>query len=312
MDFVQVTQKEFASIIKQPCYIYTSTDFNALNAYKCDCVHYLLFKDEHYRMGIIGGIKNNIFHSPFSAPFGGFSLLREDIRLTYIEDAIDSLTNWTRNHHFSGITITLPPCAHDQSQLSKYINCLYRKSFKVIKIDLSYYYNLEKFNDTYINQIWKEGRNNLRKSFVNQLTFNCCTNFNEKFIAFDIIRQNKEAHSYPLHLCFDQIIETSKIVDCDFFLVKDRHSEPIASAIVFHVSSEIVQVIYWGDLREYGNLKPMNFLSFKIFEYYKLIGKKMVDLGPSTCDSAPNYGLCAFKESIGCEITTKFSFTIRF
>ena len=32
-------------------------------------------------------------------------------------------------------------------------------------------------------------------------------------------------------------------------------------------------------------------------------------IGPSTESSIPNYGLCEFKESIGCEINQKFTFS---
>jgi hypothetical protein len=313
MEVLQVTPTQYAIVIKSPHFIYASNEFNDLNSYKCKSVHYLLLKDTHYLMGIIGGIRNKIFLSPFSAPYGGFTFLRKDIRLTYIDGALDCFLDWVKNKNLSGIYITLPPFYFSESQLSKSINCLFRKSFKLAKIDLNYYLNLEKFNEDYINQIWKEARNNLKQSFLNQLTFNYCESFEEKTVAYDIIRQNKEAKGYPLYLTFDQVIQTSKIVDCDFFLVReDTHAHPIAAAVVFHVSCEIVQVIYWGDLLEYRNLKPMNFLSYKIFEFYKKQGKKIVDLGPSTEDSVPNFGLCVFKESIGCEITPKYSFSIRF
>ena len=53
--------------------------------------------------------------------------------------------------------------------------------------------------------------------------------------------------------------------------------------------------------------RTMNFLSYKVLEYYKNTNIKYVDIGPSTEDSLPNYGLCEFKESIGCFIMPKFT-----
>lgn len=309
MEIIEVSSKEYAMIIVHTLFVYAGIEFNNLNSYKCDSVHYLLLKDIHYRMGIIGGIKNNMFLSPFSASFGGFSFLREDIRLEYIDKALDCLIEWCKNKNLSGIYLTLPPLFYNESQNPKLTNCLYRKSFKIVKIDLNYHFNLSKLDDTYINHIWKEARNNLRKAIFNNLEFKYCMSYEEKVIAYDIIRQNKESHCYTLFLDLNQIIETAKIVACDFFLVKDTNFRPIASAIVYQVSVDIVQVIYWGDLCEYRNLRAMNFLAYKIFEYYKILGKKIVDLGPSTSCSIPNYGLSVFKESIGCEITSKFSFS---
>jgi len=71
------------------------------------------------------------------------------------------------------------------------------------------------------------------------------------------------------------------------------------------VAEETVQVIYWGDLPQFSEYKTMNFLSYNIFKHYKEAGIAMIDIGPSTEDSIPNYGLCEFKESIGCDINIK-------
>lgn len=310
MQIIEVSFEEYAKIVKQHSFIFDSPEFSNLNAYKCDSVHYLLFKDGHYRAGIIGGIKNNIFLSPFSAPFGGFTFLGTDIRIEYIDNALDLLLNWVKVANLSGIYITLPPVFYGEANLSKLVNCFYRKLFTIDKIDLNHYFLLDKFRDTYINHIRKEARKNLRTSLLNHLNFSICTSLEEKVIAFDVISQNRKLLGYSLKMSFEQVMETTKIVNCDFFLVRDIHDHPVAAAIVFHVSTEIVQVIYWGDLREYFNLRPMNYLSYKVFEYYAMLGEKIVDIGTSTDDSLPNYGLCVFKESIGCDIIAKFSFSI--
>jgi acetyltransferase-like isoleucine patch superfamily enzyme/RimJ/RimL family protein N-acetyltransferase len=52
----------------------------------------------------------------------------------------------------------------------------------------------------------------------------------------------------------------------------------------------------------------MNFLAYKIFEYYSDLNYKFIDLGPSSENSVPNIGLCDFKESIGCDVTLKKKF----
>jgi lipid II:glycine glycyltransferase (peptidoglycan interpeptide bridge formation enzyme) len=109
-------------------------------------------------------------------------------------------------------------------------------------------------------------------------------------------------------MSFEQIIETIKVIPADFFIVSNKKQD-IASALVFHVSKDIVQVVYWGDLPGFSEFKSINFLSFRIFEHYKKIGKKFIDIGISTEEGIPNYGLCEFKESIGCTIFPKYKFT---
>ena len=109
-------------------------------------------------------------------------------------------------------------------------------------------------------------------------------------------------------MTWDQIQETVKVIKADFFIVQQAAGKAIAAAMVFHVAEKIVQVVYWGDLPDFAHLKTMNFLSYKVFEYYKSKEIRIIDIGPSTENSIPNFGLCEFKESIGCDITSKFSF----
>ena len=165
MEIIEASAKEYSNIISKPYHVFGGAIFNSLNTDKCGSIHYLLFRDSKYRLGIIGGIKDNIFHSPFSAPFGGFSFVSKDVRINYIDDALDSLAGWARKHHYSAIIITLPPSVYHESFLSKLTNSLFRRNFNLEKIDLNYSFALEKFSDTYINDIWHNARKNLKISF---------------------------------------------------------------------------------------------------------------------------------------------------
>jgi len=113
---------------------------------------------------------------------------------------------------------------------------------------------------------------------------------------------------YTLSLTFEEIESTIKIIPADFFVCSHLEFGNIASAIVFRIAKNIAQVIYWGDIPEYSHIKTMNFLSFKLFEFYKLANIEFVDVGTAMLDSVPNYGLCDFKESIGCNMDMKYSF----
>ena len=41
---------------------------------------------------------------------------------------------------------------------------------------------------------------------------------------------------------------------------------------------------------------------------YKEKGISLIDIGTSTVDGVPNFGLCDFKESIGCNCSPKINF----
>ncbi|MCF8380679.1 MAG: hypothetical protein K9H49_13970 [Bacteroidales bacterium] len=308
MEILEVSAKVYAEVIKTPYHNFGTSAFNDLNKNKCDQVFYLLFRKSKYRIGIIGGSREKSFYSPFSAPFGGFSFISKDIKLQYIEEAIILLKTWAREKRLLSICITLPPSIYGRSFIAKQINCFWREGFDVSNTDLSYSFNLDNFHNDYIENIWHNARKNLRISLNAGLDFQVCENEYEKKLAYYIINENRASRGYPLRMTWNQIKETIQIIQADFFLVKNNKQKAIASAIVFHISKTMIQVIYWGDLPGYSEIKPMNFLTYKVFEFYKSSGKKIVDIGPSTENSIPNYGLCEFKEGIGCQIDPKFTF----
>ncbi|MCG8431701.1 MAG: hypothetical protein MJA29_11065, partial [Candidatus Omnitrophica bacterium] len=180
--------------------------------------------------------------------------------------------------------------------------------FSIEKIDLNHAFSLDTFDSSYVQQICHNARRNLKQSFLYGLRFEWINKIELKAEAYDIIRKNRVDKGYPLRMSFEDLINTGEVIQSDFFLVRTGSGNPVASSLVFHVSSDIVQVIYWGHLLEHNGSKVMNFMSFKIFEYYKELNKKVVDIGPSTQDSLPNNGLCRFKESLGCNVSLKHTF----
>ena len=110
-------------------------------------------------------------------------------------------------------------------------------------------------------------------------------------------------------MTYEDVIGTTHVIPADFFILQHGYDD-MAAAQVFHVTDKIYQVIYWGDLRGFSSLRPMNLLAYRIFEHYHKQGIEILDIGPSTEDSIPNYGLCCFKESIGCRSSLKLSFEI--
>ncbi|GFI54142.1 hypothetical protein IMSAGC022_00753 [Alistipes sp.] len=108
-------------------------------------------------------------------------------------------------------------------------------------------------------------------------------------------------------MTWEQVKDTIAYISHDLFIL-DIDEEEVASAIVFKVTDNINQVIYWGDLPGFADKRPMNLLAYTIYEYYWHLGLGFLDIGPSTMNGIPNYGLCDFKESIGCTTSNKFIF----
>lgn len=306
MELISVSNQEYSDLVPSTIHIFNSVEFSEFNKDKVDEVYYLIFKDSKIRLSLVVGIKDKMVKSPFSAPFGGFNFVSDDIKLFQIQEALIALDNWMVEKCFQNIMITLPPFFYNQNYLTKLSNSLLLARYSIHYQDINYQFQTIKADEEYQNLIWKNARKNLKKSNTFNLAFEKLENKRGE-TAYEAIRINRMEKNIPLRMTWDQVRETSKLIPTDFFVVKSEELI-LAGAIVFYVTPEIVQVIYWGDLPAYSEYKTMNYLSYNIFIYYKKLGVKYVDIGISTEFSVPNHGLCEFKESIGCDLSLKFTF----
>lgn len=299
--------KEFSSIFDNYSHVYNTVRFTEINRSKADEIYYLAFKDTKFRLGIIIGIKNKVALSPFSSPFGGFVSTSRELSIGYFDLALDCLLDWFEFNNIKKYEVTLPPFLYSESFISKQLNSLFRKGFEIKRTDLIHYLDLVSLKTNYLESLPSNSRRNLNIAKNSNLLFFECIEFNDIRLAFEIIKLNRKEKGYPLRMNFEQITLTMKIVKSKIFAIKDSNGDLIASAFIFEPQPLIAQIIYWGALSLSNELKPMNLLAYNIFEFYKKSNFQIIDIGPSTENSMPNFGLCEFKESIGCIAGTKLN-----
>lgn len=306
MKITELSCKEFADVYR-PNHIFNSTAFAELNREKAESIRYLSFVDSHHRLGIILGERDGILRSPFSAPFGGF-ITNSPIGLIRMEEAVDLLCAYANGLNMR-LAITLQPLVYDESQLSKWVNVMMRK-LKVNHVDLNYHIDLNCISD-YERMLDRSARNHLHQAQKKNLCLKHLdsTRFQDVARVYDVIQRNHKERGFPLRMTLEQVWQTvSNVVKADFFVLEHEGTD-VAAAQVFHVTDDAAQIVYWGDIREYSALRPMNFLAFSLYNIYRNEGLRILDIGPSTENGVPNYGLCEFKENIGCSTSLKFSFT---
>lgn len=301
MEIEKVTYEKYDSIFINIAHKFNSGLFNELNSYKCEELFFLIFRDTKIRLGIILGLRKNELFSPFSAPYGGFEALKDDVKLYQIDSALITLQNWIIVNKYKGLRLIQAPYFYQPNFNFKLSNCLFRSRFEILNSEINYHFLTSKIDEKYNENIWSNARKNLNQSLLHSLVFEKIPSSDSE-VAYKIIKQNREERGFPLRLSLIQLKETEALIDIDYFIVK-KGNQIIAAAIVFQVSSKIVRVVYWGDLPSFSSYKSMNFLSFNIFKFYKENGFEFIDIGHSTVESLPNHGLCEFKESIGCDLS---------
>lgn len=308
MEIQKVDSWEYENYFPNPYHIFNSVSFSVLNEDNCCNIHYLLFKDSKVRLGIILGEKEEFLCSPFSAPFGGFSFNRNE-KIEYFEQAVILLKEYGKDYN-KLIKVTLPPVIYNSTAISKSVGALIRGGASINYLDLNYQFEVERFIN-YEKIIDRSAKKNLHNSQIIDFTFQKLQSDNEADVAraYNVIKKNREKRGFPLRMTLQAVQDTVKVIPADFFVLIYNGID-VAAAQVFHVSVGIAQVIYWGDLPEYAGLRVMNYFTYKVFEHYYSKGLKVLDIGPSTENGIPNYGLCEFKENIGCSVSMKYTFTL--
>lgn len=298
-----VDGKTYQKIIGDYKYFYNSMAFHELNRKKADEVLFFLFKGKHYKMGIAGGVINQELQFPYSAPFAMPEIIRES-RLGEMEEAIQLLDTYAQTNKMASVTFRLPPFFYDESNISKMQTVLLNEEYQIQECDLNFQFYMNN-QVQYIDILQRNAKKNLQRAQGADFDFVKCIGEIEKKRAYQVIQKNRCRKGYPLRMSWEQVQETIRITEHDIFLLNKKGKD--VAAIVFCVNKDVYQVIYWGDIDGYSEERPMNLLAENVYEFYQQKGIHVLDIGPSTENGVPNYGLCDFKESIGCQCSSKYT-----
>lgn len=304
MAWIEIDSCEYAKHFPNPHACYLRSDFNQLNASRVDAVRFFAFDKAGVRLGITVGERGNLWFSPYSAPFGGF-VCAKGVTIDEMDEAIAALPSFV-SEAGKKIEVVLAPAFYSQTFLTKCISSMFRAGFAVKHVDLNYAFN---YRDPrpYEKLLWNMARRNLK--VASKLNFDYRMESTSEGIAacYEVIRKNRAFKGYPLKMSLEAFQKTSTIVPIEYSTLY-LDGVPAAAAIVYRASPSVFQLIYWGDAPGFENARPMNMLAQKVYEHYRAEGISYLDIGPSSEDGIPNGGLCAFKESVGCEADLKYAF----
>lgn len=302
---IDVNESEYYDIFSFDPHPFISKKFIALNQHKVDRVIRLIDEKNRFSLGLILGLRDNNLLSPFSAPFGGFNFCHETICTGAIRDFIQQLRDFAKINGFNAIQITLPPNIYSETLNSKLIHSLLNEGFKLEKLDITGWVNLESFEYKFSNQ---KARQYLNQALRKDLEFKLVTKGDEKLSAFEIIKENRKQLGRPIYMSFEDLERVSELWDVDYFIVTDRYNKKLASAIIYRPQKSIAYAVFWGDNEIGRSMRAMNFTIFNLWKFYKEYGFKYIDIGISTENGIPNDGLLWFKESHEATSSLRYTF----
>lgn len=313
MHLERVSAGEFAEIFpKGSSHMFNSVEFSELNAGKTDQLHYLLMGDTKWRMGIILGQRGGRLLSPFSAPFGGY-LKNGNVSVEVVHACVD-LTKAYAQQLGMKAELFLPPAIYDPELYAKTVNTLMLKG-EPLYTDISYHYDLRGLDpdspeDSILSRMNATARKHFNRAsrlpFHTELLGKSSADIER---AYNVIAANRRWKGYPLRMTLDDVIRTAPIADTEC-IVMSLDGEDVAAAVIYHVTPEIMQVVYWGDAPGHDKQYAMSRFTYDVFRQCYTFGASVLDIGPSSEDGIPSVGLCAFKESIGCIPSIKPRFSL--
>ncbi|MBE5923203.1 MAG: hypothetical protein E7271_01875 [Lachnospiraceae bacterium] len=290
--------------------VYNTSAFNELNKYKVSKIIYIIiYKEESPRFAVACGCDDDEKEvcCPYSAPFGYIEPIKKEQSVNSFYEAIKAFENLIYRIGYKKISITLPPDFYDNQVINCWYNVFLSNGWLVDFADINYELALKDLIDDYHGKVKYNAKKNLKTTLKYNFKISECVSNGDIKEAYSIIKRNRQEKGYPLKMTEEQVLETMKVVPSEMYMVSLDNNN-IASALVYEVTTNIAQVIYWGELIEHSESRVMNYLAYELIKVYANKGFEYLDIGPSTEYGKPNYGLCDFKESIGCLRTVKFRF----
>lgn len=243
-----------------------------------------------------------VFSSPGKGTFSGY-VIDDELDMESLE--VFHLAVMERLNELGArrIEISLAPLIHDVNFLSSQFYLLRKDSFDILSQDLNYSLEISnrKFDElvTYANL--KRLRKCERSSFES-----IKLPISELAKVYKTIELNRRAKGYPITMSLSQIESLSKAFPDDILLWGIPHeNQLIAAALCLNISQEVLYVFYWGDVPGYSSYSPVVSIAKSIYKYCQENNFKILDLGTSTLNLQPNYGLINFKEGLGCKASLK-------
>lgn len=253
---------------------------------------------------------HNHYLSPARGTFGGVSAV-DNIDFSLLEEFLTIVVNQLLLRNSSMITVKLQPLSHNPQLFSLCLNIFSRLNFAITSYDLNY--SLDINNEVFLSRL-SHGNQKKLKQCLRDGFFTSKLDISRFGEAYQVIQSNRESKGYPMTMDQASFLQMVKIfpksINC-FAVFNPSDLSMIASSICISINSDILYVFYWGDVQSNDSYSPITLLSSHIYDFAKENSYKIMDVGTSTMNGEPNYGLINFKRNLGFEESLKLTLEFR-
>lgn len=239
---------------------------------------------------------NGLWRSPARGTFAGFAsskALPMDSLFAF-HDAAESVLKSAGAQH---LEILPSPMAHDPVFAARQLYLLRARGYHLTQCDLNH--SLEVDSRSLADRMTYGNLKRMRKCLRDGLVAQELPG-SALPAVYDTIATNRTHKGHAMSMSLQQIQAMADQIPDALVLFGCRDGDVLAAAaLCLRLSPHVIYVFYWGDLPGYASHSPVVALANAIYAYCQQQSVRLLDVGTSTIDRAPNFGLIAFKQGLG-------------
>jgi len=241
-------------------------------------------------------VSEGLWRSPARGTFAGFSF-QSELRTEELFAFYDAVEVALKARGAQRLEVLPAPMAHAPIFFSNQLYLLRARGYKVTRCDLNQ--SLEVDTQSLSDKMSSGNQKRLRKCQREGLGAVRLPH-SSLHEVYDALVANRKSKGHTMSMTEAQLQTMVDTFPNAVELFGSRDGNNLAaSALCLRLSPTVLYVLYWGDRPGYGSLSPVVSLASTIYEYCQLKGVELLDVGTSTVDSEPNFGLIRFKRGLG-------------
>ena len=243
------------------------------------------------------------------ASVGSF-VVPEDLAFADALEMVEQLVDYSKRENLDGIKLTQPPTIYSK-RLSHYIDfALQKNGFLYAKREISSILFLEKSIDENLSKFKSTHRTAVRKAEKSGVVVKETDDFAS---FYEILKKNLSIRHdvKPTH-SLDELLHLKELFPDKINLFGAYiEGEIVAGVVNFIATENVVLAFYISHDEDFQEVRPINLLFYKIFEWAIQKKYSVFDFGIFTVNEEPNLGLARFKENFGASGQFRDTLAIR-
>jgi hypothetical protein len=261
---------------------------------KYETNHLVFFEGDRTVSGLPAAVVSvngrRVLRSPYGASWGGL-IIPAKLGTEDVHELVEAMIHFSREAGIDRIELTLPPSVYIEGmdQVQEY--CLLSSGFRLLKGELTEIIGLSDFDETALSSSYRRG---VKKASRTGVTVGRSMDFD---LFHDILIADRASkHVEPTHSREDLSILSDLFPEKIVLFTARVDDRIVGGVLLFVAGRKTVLNMYLCQLPEVRSSRVANLLMYESADWARKDGFDYLDLGTSSIDMVPNWGLTRFKE----------------